>query len=182
MPPTKPNNTKLKVTSAIVVTLAVVMLAIANTAVNANKTTQATNILTPQTTTQNTSSDTSGSTGTPSSGTQTTNPTTAPTTTTTSGYKDGTYTATSQYYVPHSYEEIQVSLTVKNGIVTDSSIQNSEGDRESAQFQEQFTAYYKSYVVGKNLSGLSLSRIAGASDTTQGFNDAVTQIQSKAQA
>lgn len=99
-----------------------------------------------------------------------------------SGYKDGTYSATSDYYVPHGDEEIQVSLTLKDGVVTGASIQNSESDRESVGYQKDFASAYKSYVVGKKISGLRLSVISGASDTTQGFNDAVSQIASKAQA
>ncbi|HVV25959.1 MAG TPA: hypothetical protein VHC21_02925 [Candidatus Saccharimonadales bacterium] len=97
-------------------------------------------------------------------------------------YKDGTYTASSDYSVPHSDESIEVSLTLKNGVVTDTSIKNSESDGTSAEFQEEFAADYKSYVIGKPISSLRLSVIAGASDTTDGFNDAVQQIASKAQA
>jgi len=114
--------------------------------------------------------------------------TTAPTTTTSttatasSSTSTGTFTASSNYYVPHGNESIQVSLTVRGGVITSASIQNSEGDRESASYQEDFAASYKTYVVGKKISGLQLSTIAGASDTTQGFNDALTQIASKVQA
>ena len=100
----------------------------------------------------------------------------------TSGYKDGTYKATSSYYVPHGREDIQVSLTLQNGIVTASSIRNSENDFDSAGYQEDFAAEYKQYVVGRKIDGLRLSYIAGASDTTQGFNDAVSRIASQARA
>ena len=103
-------------------------------------------------------------------------------TTSTSAYKDGTYTASSSYYVPHGNEDIAVTLTLKDGVVTSSSITNSEGDRDSAVYQEDFASLYKSYVVGKSISGLKIGVIAGASDTTQGFNDALSQISSKAQA
>jgi uncharacterized protein with FMN-binding domain len=99
----------------------------------------------------------------------------------TGSYKDGTYTASSDYSVPHSDESIQVNLTLKSGIVSSVSVKNSETDGTSAEFQEEFAAAYKSYVVGKQISGLKLSVIAGASDTTQGFNDALSQIASKAQ-
>lgn len=99
-----------------------------------------------------------------------------------SSYKDGTYTASSNYYVPHGSENIQVTVTLKNGVVTSSSITNSEGDRDSAAYQQDFASLYKSYVVGKSIKGLSLSRISGASDTTQGFNDALAQIANQAHA
>lgn len=99
-----------------------------------------------------------------------------------SGYKDGSYSASSRYYVPSSIESIQVNVTLSNGTITAASIQNSEGDRTSAAYQQEFAAQYKSYVVGKKISGLQLGVIAGASDTTQGFIDALSQIASKAQA
>lgn len=97
-------------------------------------------------------------------------------------YKDGTYTATSSYRVPHGSESIQVSLTLKDGVVASSSVQNSESNFDSVQFQEEFAAAYKSYVVGKKISGLQLGVVSGASDTTQGFNEALSQIASQAQA
>lgn len=98
-----------------------------------------------------------------------------------SAYKDGTYSATSDYYVPHGSEQIEVTLTLKDGTITGSSIKNSESDRESVGYQEDFASAYKNFVVGKKIIGLQLSTISGASDTTQGFNDAVSQIASKAQ-
>jgi uncharacterized protein with FMN-binding domain len=100
--------------------------------------------------------------------------------TSSSGYKDGTYTSTSGYYVPHSSESIDVTLTISNGVITNASIQNSEGDNVSARYQEDFAASYKSHVVGKSISGLKLSIVSGASDTTLGFNDALSQIASEA--
>jgi len=99
-----------------------------------------------------------------------------------SAYKDGTYSASSTYYVPHGSEDIKVTLTVKDGMVTDSSIANSEYDRESARYQQDFAYEYKSSVVGKPISSLQLNYVAGASDTTQGFNDALQQIKSEAKA
>ncbi len=101
---------------------------------------------------------------------------------TTSTYKDGTYNASSDYYVPHGNENIKVSLTLKNGVITNTSITNSEGNDDSARFQEDFASVYKQYVVGKSITGLKLGAISGASDTVQGFNDAVNQIITKAQA
>lgn len=104
------------------------------------------------------------------------------TTATTSAYKDGTYSAASSYYVPHGNESIQVNLTLKSGVVTDVSVINSEGDRDSALYQQDFASMYKSYVVGKSINGLKIGVIAGASDTTAGFNNALSQIEAKAQA
>lgn len=97
-------------------------------------------------------------------------------------FKDGTYAASSSYYVPNGQEQIRVNLTIQNGVITDSTIQNSENDFDSQRYQEDFSATYKSKIVGKNIDGLQLSVIAGASDTTQGFNDALKKITSQARA
>ena len=99
-----------------------------------------------------------------------------------SPYRDGNYTVQKQYSVPHSFESITVTLTVKNGVVTGSQIQNSENEPESANFQEGFAADYQSQVVGRSLSSLSLAGVAGASDTTRAFNQAVASIRTQAQA
>lgn len=99
-----------------------------------------------------------------------------------SGYKDGRYNASSNYFVPPGEESIAVSLTLQNGVVTGVSIKNSERDRDSATFQEGFAALYKSHVVGKKISGLQIGSIAGASDTAEAFNDALNRIASQAQA
>jgi uncharacterized protein with FMN-binding domain len=100
----------------------------------------------------------------------------------TSTYKDGTYTADGQYYVPHGLEDIKVTLTVAGGVVTNSSIVNSQSNQDSQRYQEDFTSQYKSSVVGKNLAEIKLAYIAGASDTSAGFDAAVSQIRNQAQA
>jgi uncharacterized protein with FMN-binding domain len=130
----------------------------------------------PTATTVRLSPSSSASTATPAA-----TPSTA-STASTSNYKDGSYTASSDYSVPHGDESIEVDLTLKGGVVSDVSVTNSENDGTSAAFQEEFAADYKSYVVGKQISGLKLSIIAGASDTTEGFNDALSRIAAQAQA
>jgi uncharacterized protein with FMN-binding domain len=98
-----------------------------------------------------------------------------------SGYKDGSYSATATYRVPHGSESIGVTLTVKNGTVTGSSLQQSMSDRESQRYQEDFAAEYQAYVVGQKLSSLNVPVVAGASDTSDAFNQAANQITQKAQ-
>lgn len=95
-------------------------------------------------------------------------------------YRDGTYNVVSSYYVPHGQEQIQVSLTLQNGTIASVNVQNSENNFDSAQYQESFAQAYKSHVVGKNISGLRLNVISGASDTTQGFNQALAKIAAQA--
>lgn len=171
MYPDKPDNSKQKAMAGLVALVVIGLLAIGVGAYNSQQNGQGV-------ATASTPSTTSASTGTSA----TTTDTTSSAATTSSSYKDGTYTSSSTYYVPHGSESIKVTLTVKSGVVTDSQIENSEGDRESAQYQEDFASVYKSQVVGKNIGNLQLSYVAGASDTTQGFNDALATIRTQAQA
>lgn len=119
----------------------------------------------------------SGSTGSTSTSTGSTSSTNSSGT----SFSDGTYNASSDYQVPDGDENIAVSLTLKGGVVTDASVQNSESDPTSASFQEDFASAFKSQVVGKKISGLQIGVVAGASDTSQAFNEAVSQIANKAQ-
>ncbi len=96
-------------------------------------------------------------------------------------YTNGTYTASGTYRTPESNETLNVTLTLKNDIVTDVSLDTSRiRDRESKQYVAKFVSGYKQYVVGKNISTLSLGKVSGSSLTPIGFNNAVTSIKSQA--
>ncbi len=99
-----------------------------------------------------------------------------------SGYKDGTYSVTADYYTPEDTDTIKVTLALKNGVVTNVSSTTTTSSRESRQYDSMFLNAYKSYVVGKSLSGLNLNRVSGASLTTDGFNNALDMIRQQAQA
>jgi uncharacterized protein with FMN-binding domain len=101
---------------------------------------------------------------------------------TASAYKDGTYSATGSYNSPGGNEDITISLTLKDGVVTTTSAQSGAHEAEGREYQSQFIASYKSQVVGKSLDSLQLSKVSGSSLTSQGFNDAVAQIKAKAKA
>ena len=97
-------------------------------------------------------------------------------------YKDGTYTATGSYQSPGGPDQISVTLTVKNDVVTDASIVKMPGDHESSRYQTMFESGYKAVVVGKKLSSLSVTKVSGSSLTPKGFDDAVAQIRVQAKA
>lgn len=170
MYPTEPNNTNQKIITSLVIIAAVALLSLGIKGYNNNQKSPVIAVSSPS------SSPISLATPATSSNTPASTNPAAP------SYKDGTYNATAYYYVPHGEESIGVTITVANGIVTNSSVQNSETNPESAQFQLYFTSQYKSQVVGKSLKGLQISYVAGASDTSQGFNAALVRIQSQAQA
>ncbi len=70
-----------------------------------------------------------------------------------------------------------VTLTLKGDVVTASSIVYG-GDKvgESTKYQNRFMAAYESQVIGKKLDSIKLSRVGGASLTTNGFNDALAKV------
>lgn len=96
-------------------------------------------------------------------------------------YKDGTYTTTISYTVPHGYSNsVTASITISNGVVTATDVDNDYSDNESGMYIDSFNAAIKSAIVGQSIDGLSPSRIGGASLTTQAFDDALTTIRSNA--
>lgn len=99
-----------------------------------------------------------------------------------SEYKDGTYTSNISYMSPGGKDSLGVTLTIKDGVVTNSSLKLGPGDQGSTFYQGQFESGYKSVVVGKKLSDLKLDRVSGASLTTAGFNEAVVNIRAQAKA
>lgn len=120
-------------------------------------------------------------TSTPTSSSQSSKTTTsnsAPTTSS-SGYKNGTYSATAQYEAPDGQQAIGLSLTIKDGVVEDTSIDNQASGRESFEYNERFIADYKSQVVGKKVDSLS-GLVSGDSLTLNAFEDALSQIEEQA--
>lgn len=96
--------------------------------------------------------------------------------------KDGTYKATGSYSSPGGNEKITVTVTLKDGVVTETSATSGANDQTSKQYQAEFIAGYKDEVVGKKITTVKLSRVAGSSLTSQGFNDAIQQIKQQAKA
>lgn len=104
------------------------------------------------------------------------------TTFTAPAYRDGTYAATGHYLTPGGDESIGVSLTLVCGKVTASRVRVEAASPTARQFQVQFATRYANRVVSRDIADLNLSRVAGASLTSLGFDDAATQIRSAARA
>ena len=102
------------------------------------------------------------------------------TATKTSRYKNGTYSLTASYESPAGAEDMGVSVTLKNDIVVDSTFTPMANDGRSSRYQQGFASGYKSYVIGKNIDSINLDVVSGASLTSAGFNDALSQIKAKA--
>jgi uncharacterized protein with FMN-binding domain len=97
-------------------------------------------------------------------------------------YKDGTYTATGSYMSPGGLDQIAVTTTLKNDVITDISVNPEPGDNTSARYQNIFAASYKPLVIGKKISDVQLSKVSGSSLTSGGFNAALLKIEAQAQA
>lgn len=95
-------------------------------------------------------------------------------------FTDGEYELTKRYATPEGTESIKVTVSLDDDVITDVEITASMKDREAAEHQGDFLADYKQHVVGKPISSLSLSRVAGASLTTRAFNSAIQVIREDA--
>ena len=97
-------------------------------------------------------------------------------------YTDGSYTADGTYSTPETVETISVTITLKDDIVTEVSVTGDPQAPESEKMQGQFKGGISDEVVGKDIDELSVSRVAGSSLTSTGFNDALEKIKAEAQA
>ena len=95
-------------------------------------------------------------------------------------YTDGTYTAEGSYQTPETVEKISVTLTLADGIVTDVEVTGDPQAPESKQYQGQFIEGIADEVDGKAIDDLNVSRVAGSSLTSGGFNQAVEAIKEQA--
>lgn len=98
-----------------------------------------------------------------------------------SAYKDGTYSADGTYVSPNGTETVGVQLTLASGTVTDVQITQHPSNPNTRKFQGEFAGGIAAQVVGKNIDDLNVSKVAGSSLTSGGFNKAVEQIKSEAQ-
>ncbi len=98
-----------------------------------------------------------------------------------SEYKDGTYEATGNYTSPAQKEEINVSLTLKDGIVTAATFEGKGVNEVTKKMQGKFKEGFSEEVVGKSLDEIALTVVNGSSLTPKGFMDAVEKVKVEAQ-
>lgn len=98
-----------------------------------------------------------------------------------SGYKDGTYSADGNYVSPNGTETVGVELTLSGGTVSDVNITQHPSNPNTRKFQGEFAGGIKAQIVGKKLDELNVSKVAGSSLTSGGFNQAVEKIKAEAQ-
>ena len=96
-------------------------------------------------------------------------------------YKDGTYSADGNYTSPNGTETVGVELTLASGAVSDVKITQHPSNPNTRKFQGEFASGIQSQVVGKKLDEIKVSKVAGSSLTSGGFNQAVADIKTQAQ-
>lgn len=107
-------------------------------------------------------------------------PSTSETSNVSTKYKDGSYSANGSYLTPGGQESVDVQVVLTDGTVTDTTLTQKAISGDAKEYQAQFASGYKSLVVGKKIDDISLSRVAGSSLTSGGFNRALEQIKSDA--
>ncbi len=109
----------------------------------------------------------------------------APTTETTPGatggtYTDGTYEATGQYQSPNGTETLDVTITLQDDVITAVEVVGEGTNPNTVRFQGEFAGGIAEMVVGKDIDQISVSKVAGSSLASGGFNAAVEQIKADA--
>ena len=95
-------------------------------------------------------------------------------------YQDGTYSADGNYVSPNGTETVGVTLTLAGGAVSDVQITQHPSNPNTRKFQGEFAGGIQSQIVGKSLDEIKVSKVAGSSLTSGGFNQAVEKIKADA--
>ena len=82
--------------------------------------------------------------------------------------------------VPHGSNTINVTVTVSNGKIVSASATHGYSDRESGMYVDSFDSSLSSNVNGESLADIIVSRIGGASLTTEAFAEVLDTIKSEA--
>lgn len=99
----------------------------------------------------------------------------------TASFKDGTYSANGTYENPAGSQTVQVSLTLKDGVVTAATFTGHPDNPTTITMQNKFKAGFTQEVVGKPIDQIALTVVNGSSLTPKGFMDALNKIKTQAQ-
>lgn len=96
-------------------------------------------------------------------------------------YADGTYTATGSYRTPESIEQVLVTISLVDGVVTGVEVVGDPQTNDSRRFQGQFIGGIADHVVGKSIDEINVRRVSGSSLTSGGFKQALEDIREQAE-
>jgi uncharacterized protein with FMN-binding domain len=97
-------------------------------------------------------------------------------------YTDGTYTEDGSYLSPAGQQSVTVKVTLAADRVTAITVTPHATDPTAKEYQAMFVQGIAGVVVGKDIDELSVSRVAGSSLTSGGFNKALDAIKTDAKA
>lgn len=96
-------------------------------------------------------------------------------------YGAGLYAGNGTYTSPNGRENIVVFVTLaEGGVVTDVSVTPGANNPTVAFYQGEFAEGIAAEAVGRHLDELNVTRVAGSSLTSGGFQEALEQIRSDA--
>jgi uncharacterized protein with FMN-binding domain len=97
-------------------------------------------------------------------------------------FKDGTYTEDGGYVSPAGAQTVTVRVTLASNKITAVTVTPHATDPTAKGYQAQFVSGISAEVVGKDIDKLNVSRVAGSSLTSGGFNKAIKAIEADAKA
>ncbi len=97
-------------------------------------------------------------------------------------FKDGDYDAEASYSNPGGQSKVEVELTLADNKISEITVTPMAENSTSKQYQEKFAGGISDAVVGKSIDELNVSKVAGSSLTSTGFNAAIDDIKADAQA
>lgn len=89
---------------------------------------------------------------------------------------DGTYRGSGSYETPGGPQQIDVTVVLRDGVVTDLQVDPAARNTTSRRFQERFASEVVPRVVGRPLDEVDVDRLAGSSSTGAGFMAALDQV------
>ena len=96
-------------------------------------------------------------------------------------YSDGEYSSVGTYTSPAGAEEISVTLTLKNDIITELTVEPKATNPTSVFMQNSFTQGINEVIVGKNIDDVEYPGVVnGSSLTGNGFIEAIELIKADA--
>lgn len=97
-------------------------------------------------------------------------------------YVDGSYTESGSYQSPNGTESVDVTITLTGDVITAVEVVGNGESRDSQRYQGEFIGGIAAEVVGKKIDSINVSKVAGSSLTSGGFNSAVDAIRADAAA
>jgi uncharacterized protein YxeA len=97
-----------------------------------------------------------------------------------SSYKNGEFQTIGNYTSPGGPEEIDVIITLTDGVISDAEVISKATRDMSKKMQADFIANYKPLVIGRKIDEVSLTKVSGSSLTPKGFNEALEEIKIQA--